>query len=108
MTMTEPPGHSPAVRCVCGLVLGPLPDSPRRVIWRLWQVYLPANSTWSRAVMASKRDFYEVLGVAKSASDDEIKRAYRKLAGKYHPDRNPGDATAVVAFKEAAEAFDVL
>ncbi|WP_010581752.1 molecular chaperone DnaJ [Schlesneria paludicola] len=58
--------------------------------------------------MATKRDFYEVLGVAKSASDDEIKRAYRKLAGKYHPDRNPGDASAVTAFKEAAEAFDIL
>jgi len=58
--------------------------------------------------MATKRDFYEVLGVSKSASDDEIKRAYRKLAGKYHPDRNPGDATAITAFKEAAEAFDVL
>ena len=58
--------------------------------------------------MATKRDFYEVLGVAKSASDDDIKKAYRKLAGKYHPDRNPGDASAVSAFKEAAEAFDVL
>ena len=58
--------------------------------------------------MATKRDFYEVLGVAKSASDDDIKRAYRKLAGKYHPDRNPGDESAVVAFKEAAEAFDIL
>lgn len=58
--------------------------------------------------MATKRDYYEVLGVAKSASDDEIKRAYRKLAGKHHPDRNPGDAAAVVAFKEAAEAFDIL
>lgn len=58
--------------------------------------------------MATKRDFYEVLGVAKTASDDEIKKAYRKLAGKYHPDRNPGDANAVAAFKEAAEAFDVL
>ena len=58
--------------------------------------------------MATKRDYYEVLGVAKSASDDEIKRAYRKLAGKYHPDRNPGDASAVTSFKEAAEAFDIL
>ncbi|WP_397571064.1 molecular chaperone DnaJ [Schlesneria sp. T3-172] len=58
--------------------------------------------------MATKRDYYEVLGVAKSASVEEIKRAYRKLAAKHHPDRNPGDATAVQTFKEAAEAFDVL
>ena len=58
--------------------------------------------------MATKRDFYEVLGVGKSASDDEIKKAYRKLAGKHHPDRNPGDESAVLQFKEAAEAFDVL
>ena len=58
--------------------------------------------------MATKRDYYEVLGVEKSASDDEVKRAYRKLAGKHHPDRNPGDEAAIAAFKEAAEAFDVL
>lgn len=58
--------------------------------------------------MVTKRCYYEVLGIAKTASDDEIKRAYRKLAGKHHPDRNPGDAEAVVMFKEAAEAFDVL
>lgn len=58
--------------------------------------------------MAAKRDYYEILGVSKSSSDDEIKRAYRKLAGKYHPDRNPGDQGAIDAFKEAAEAFDVL
>ncbi len=58
--------------------------------------------------MATKRDYYEVLGVEKTASDDDIKRAYRKLAGKHHPDRNPGDEAAITAFKEAAEAFDVL
>jgi molecular chaperone DnaJ len=58
--------------------------------------------------MATKRDYYEILGVEKTASEDEIKRAYRKLAGKYHPDRNPGDESAVAAFKEAADAFDVL
>jgi molecular chaperone DnaJ len=58
--------------------------------------------------MATKRDYYEVLGVAKSASDDDIKKAYRKLAGKFHPDRNPGDEAAIASFKEAAEAFDVL
>ncbi len=58
--------------------------------------------------MAEKRDYYEVLGVAKSASADEIKSAYRKLAMKYHPDRNPGDKVAEEKFKEAAEAYDVL
>ena len=56
----------------------------------------------------AKRDYYEVLEVSKSASVDEIKKAYRKLAIKYHPDRNPGDAEAETKFKEAAEAYDVL
>lgn len=58
--------------------------------------------------MAEKRDYYEVLGVAKNASADEIKKAYRKLAIKYHPDRNPDDKAAEEKFKEAAEAYDVL
>ena len=58
--------------------------------------------------MAQKRDYYEVLGVSKSASEDEIKKAYRKIAIKYHPDRNPGDKEAEEKFKEAAEAYDVL
>ena len=58
--------------------------------------------------MASKRDYYEVLGVAKSASVVEIKKAYKKLALANHPDRNPGDEEAVVRFKEAAEAYEVL
>lgn len=56
----------------------------------------------------SKRDYYEVLGVAKGATDQEIKSAYRKLALKYHPDRNPGDHSAEEKFKEAAEAYAVL
>jgi molecular chaperone DnaJ len=55
-----------------------------------------------------KRDFYEVLGVAKNASEAEIKKAYRKMALKYHPDKNPGDASAEEKFKEAAEAYEVL
>lgn len=58
--------------------------------------------------MADKRDYYEVLGVSKEASADEIKKAYRKLAKKYHPDMNPGDAEAERKFKEANEAYDVL
>lgn len=56
----------------------------------------------------SKRDYYEILGVAKSSSADEIKKAYRKVAMQYHPDRNPGDKEAEEKFKEAAEAYEVL
>ena len=56
----------------------------------------------------AKSDYYEVLGVDKSASEDEIKKAYRKIAIKYHPDRNPGNKEAEEKFKEAAEAYDVL
>jgi len=56
----------------------------------------------------SKRDFYEVLGVAKSADDKEVKKAYRRMAMKYHPDRNPDDAAAEGKFKEATEAYEVL
>lgn len=56
----------------------------------------------------AKRDYYEVLGVSKNASDDEIKKAYKKMAIKYHPDRNPDNKEAEEKFKEAAEAYDVL
>ncbi|MGZ4049141.1 MAG: DnaJ domain-containing protein, partial [Bacteroidia bacterium] len=56
----------------------------------------------------SKRDFYEILEINKNASADEIKKAYRKMAIKYHPDKNPGDKVAEEKFKEAAEAYEIL
>ena len=58
--------------------------------------------------MADKRDYYEVLGVSKTATDAEIKKAFRVLAKKYHPDMNPGDKEAEAKFKEAQEAYAVL
>ena len=58
--------------------------------------------------MTTKKDYYELLGIGREASADEIKKAYRKQALKYHPDRNPGDKEAEEHFKEVAEAYDVL
>ena len=58
--------------------------------------------------MASKRDYYEVLGVSKSATQEELKKSYRKLAVQFHPDKNPGDHSAEEKFKELGEAYDVL
>ena len=58
--------------------------------------------------MSGKRDYYEILGVAKNADEEEIKKAYRKLAMQFHPDKNPGDKAAEEKFKEAAEAYEVL
>ena len=58
--------------------------------------------------MAAKRDLYEVLGISKTADEKTIKKAYRKLAKKYHPDMNPGDKTAEQKFKEATDAYNIL
>src|SRR3954465_13522781 len=60
------------------------------------------------ATMASKRDYYKILGLQRDASERDIASAYRKLAVKYHPDSNPGDAEATEKFKEAAEAYEIL
>ena len=58
--------------------------------------------------MNGKRDYYELLGIVRSAGEDEVKKAYRKLALQYHPDRNPGDKQAEERFKEVSEAYQVL
>ena len=59
-------------------------------------------------IMSIKKDYYEVLGINKNADDKAIKKAYRKLAKKYHPDINPGDANAEAKFKEVTEAYEIL
>ena len=58
--------------------------------------------------MSTSADYYEILGVARDANGDEVKRAYRRLAIKWHPDQNPGNDEAEVRFKECAEAYEVL
>ena len=69
---------------------------------------MQGESVSSLRIFMAKRDYYEVLGVSRNASEDELKKAYRKVAMKHHPDRNPGDKKAEENFKEASEAFEVL
>ena len=73
-----------------------------------WRIFIFIRVTKTAYIFMSKRDYYEVLGVGKSSSADEIKKAYRKVAMQFHPDRNPGDKAAEEKFKEAAEAYEVL
>ena len=69
---------------------------------------MPARRSWKVRILADKRDYYEVLGVGKGASADEIKKAFRKMSKKYHPDLHPGDKEAEERFKEVNEAYQVL
>lgn len=73
------------------------------IVWVLFFIVIKEDFR-----LADKRDYYEVLGLTKGASEDEIKKAYRKLAKQYHPDLNPGDQTAEAKFKEISEAYEVL
>ena len=72
------------------------------------QSHFPEFCVKGRLHMAEKRDYYEVLGVSKSATEDDLKKAYRKVAKMYHPDLHPGDKEAEAKFKEANEAYAVL
>ena len=71
-------------------------------------IYLRMKGKEGETKMAAKRDLYEVLGISKTADEKTIKKAYRKLAKKYHPDMNPGDKTAEQKFKEATDAYNIL
>ena len=71
-------------------------------------LHSPEFRVKGRPYMAEKRDYYEVLGVSKGATEDDLKKAYRKVAKMYHPDLHPGDAEAEAKFKEANEAYSIL
>src|SRR5690606_41034862 len=86
------------------------PASPRQCVAQVLDTHPPC--TYERSLMASQdwleKDFYKVLGVSTDVSDAELKKTYRKLARQYHPDSNPGDASAEARFKEISEANSVL
>ena len=90
-------GRAEAVKCRCAILLAE--DK---------KVFSAKILRYRVSKLAEKRDYYEVLGLQKGAGDDEIKKAFRQLAKKYHPDLNPGDKEAETKFKEVNEAYEVL
>src|SRR5215472_15449293 len=101
--------RSRATRCKAPSVNRKEPSLPARSASKgcpCWRCGLAG--TVNTMPMASKRDYYEVLEVSRDADDDTLKKAYRKLAMQYHPDRNVGDHEAEIKFKEAAEAYEIL
>src|ERR1700709_2476948 len=82
--------------------------SKRRICERRKDFFTQVTINCMVSSMASKRDYYEILGISKSGTADEIKKAYRKVAMQHHPDRNPGDHTSEEKFKECASAYEVL
>src|SRR4051812_24395459 len=105
---SEPPGRLGSGQASSGIVLLKADVFPRRVVRRRLLEFLRVRRQRPPAAVMAKRDYYEILGVSKGASADEIKRAHRKLARQHHPDMNKNNPSATERFKEVQEAYDVL
>src|SRR4051812_11388419 len=105
---SEPPGRLGSGQASSGIVLLKADVFPRRVVRRRLLEFLRVRRLRPPVAVMAKRDYYEILGVSKGASADEIKRAHRKLARQHHPDMNKNNPSATERFKEVQEAYDVL